>query len=79
MSSFKIKLFCSILSLYSQLPFLAYHDKLFSTSKAVQEKLKKQIKDVDVVQSKEVHLFWSGVAEVSFVECYLLIIFGLSQ
>lgn len=36
---------------------------LLTRLQAVQEKLKKQIKDVDVVQPKEVHLFWSGVAE----------------
>ncbi|GKA72805.1 immunoglobulin E-set [Tanacetum coccineum] len=29
----------------------------------VQEKLKKQIKDVELAQSKEVSLFWSGMAE----------------
>lgn len=32
---------------------------------AVLEKLKEQIKDVEVAQSKEVPLFWYGVAEVS--------------
>ncbi|PWA50134.1 Immunoglobulin E-set [Artemisia annua] len=30
---------------------------------SVQEKLKKQIKDVEIAQSKEVSLFWSGMAE----------------
>lgn len=30
---------------------------------AVNTKLKEQIKDVDVARSKEVHLFWSGMAE----------------
>ncbi|KAK4477642.1 hypothetical protein RD792_016883, partial [Penstemon davidsonii] len=32
-------------------------------SKAVEEKLKEQIKDVGVAQSQEVPLFWCGVAE----------------
>lgn len=36
---------------------------LLSRLQAVQEKLKKQLKDVHLVQSKEVHLFWNGVAE----------------
>lgn len=27
--------------------------------------MKEQMTDVDAVQSKEVHLFWSGMAEVS--------------
>ncbi|KAF2300513.1 hypothetical protein GH714_013894 [Hevea brasiliensis] len=30
---------------------------------AVHERLKEQIKDVDAAQSKEVHLFWCGMAE----------------
>lgn len=44
-------------------------------SEAVLEKLKDQIKDVDAARSKEVSLFWCGMAEVSFfirVECGLL-------
>lgn len=43
-------------------------------SEAVLEKLKDQIKDVDAARSKEVSLFWCGMAEVSFiirVECGL--------
>jgi hypothetical protein len=36
---------------------------LLSRLEAVHEKLEEQIKDVDVAQSKEVHLFWTGMAE----------------
>ncbi|KAG2715124.1 hypothetical protein I3760_03G063100 [Carya illinoinensis] len=36
---------------------------LLSRLEAVHEKLKEQIKDVDGVQSKEVSLFWCGMAE----------------
>ncbi|KAK3024407.1 hypothetical protein RJ639_043365 [Escallonia herrerae] len=36
---------------------------LRSRLEAVQEKLKEQIKDVDAAQSKEVSLFWCGMAE----------------
>lgn len=36
---------------------------LYLQLQGVQEKLKKQIKDVELVQSKEVSLFWSGMAE----------------
>ncbi|KAH0972148.1 hypothetical protein GBA52_024304 [Prunus armeniaca] len=36
---------------------------LLSRLEAVHEKLKEQIKDVDAVQSKEVPLFWYGMAE----------------
>ncbi|GER28851.1 5'-AMP-activated protein kinase-related [Striga asiatica] len=36
---------------------------LLSRLEAVQEKLEAQIKDVDAAQSKEVPLFWHGVAE----------------
>uniref|UniRef100_A0A5B7BDC1 AMP-activated protein kinase glycogen-binding domain-containing protein n=1 Tax=Davidia involucrata TaxID=16924 RepID=A0A5B7BDC1_DAVIN len=36
---------------------------LLSRLEAVHEKLKEQIKDVDVAQSKEVPLFWCGMAE----------------
>lgn len=32
--------------------------------KAVQKRLGEQVKDVQAVQSQEVHLFWHGVAEV---------------
>lgn len=35
--------------------------------KAVHGKLKEQIKDVDNVQSKEVPIFWSGMAEVNIL------------
>jgi hypothetical protein len=42
-----------------------------SVYKAVHEKLEEQIKDVDVAQSKEVHLFWNGMAEVSMQFIYL--------
>jgi hypothetical protein len=35
--------------------------------KAVHGKLKEQIKDVDIAQSKEVPLFWCGMAEVSIL------------
>jgi hypothetical protein len=51
-------------SVYYSKQFLAQSDKLLTISKAVQERLKEQIKGVDVAQSKEVHLFWYGVAEV---------------
>ncbi|GMY24708.1 protein PTST, chloroplastic-like [Fagus crenata] len=36
---------------------------LLSRLEAVHVKLEEQIKDVDVAQSKEVHLFWTGMAE----------------
>ncbi|KAJ6369611.1 hypothetical protein OIU76_027955 [Salix suchowensis] len=36
---------------------------LHSRLKALQKKLKEQVKDVDVAQSKEVSLFWCGMAE----------------
>ncbi|XP_057993802.1 protein PTST, chloroplastic isoform X2 [Hevea brasiliensis] len=36
---------------------------LCSRLQAVHERLKEQIKDVDAAQSKEVHLFWCGMAE----------------
>ncbi|KAL3525524.1 hypothetical protein ACH5RR_013896 [Cinchona calisaya] len=36
---------------------------LLSRLEAVQEKLREQIKDVDAARSKEVHLFWYGMAE----------------
>ncbi|CAN8273100.1 unnamed protein product [Cochlearia groenlandica] len=36
---------------------------LFSRLEVVQKKLKKQIKDVEAVQSKEVQVFWIGMAE----------------
>ncbi|WCJ25227.1 5'-AMP-activated protein kinase-related [Euphorbia peplus] len=36
---------------------------LLSRLEAVHENLKEQIKDVDTAQSKEVHLFWIGMAE----------------
>ncbi|GAV76717.1 hypothetical protein CFOL_v3_20190 [Cephalotus follicularis] len=36
---------------------------LLTRLEAVLEKLKEQIKDVDSAQSKEVHLFWCGMAE----------------
>lgn len=36
---------------------------LLTRLKAIQEKLKDQIKDVDAAKSKEVPLFWSGMAE----------------
>ncbi|XP_071711314.1 protein PTST, chloroplastic isoform X2 [Rutidosis leptorrhynchoides] len=36
---------------------------LYSRLQGVQEKLKKQKKDVELVESKEVSLFWSGMAE----------------
>lgn len=32
---------------------------------AVIKKMKEQIKDVNIAQSKEVSLFWCGMAEVS--------------
>ncbi|XP_060672485.1 protein PTST, chloroplastic isoform X3 [Ziziphus jujuba] len=38
-------------------------ETLLCTSEAVLEKLKDQIKDVDAAQSKEVPLFWCGMAE----------------
>ena len=38
---------------------------MLSVCEAVHEKLKEQIKDVDAVQSKEVSLFWCGMAEVN--------------
>ncbi|GMY15510.1 protein PTST, chloroplastic [Fagus crenata] len=47
---------------------------LLSRLEAVHVKLEEQIKDVDVAQSKEVHLFWTGMAEGSrariFVVCW---------
>lgn len=36
---------------------------------AVHEKLKEQIKDVDAARSKEIPLFWCGMAEVSGKKC----------
>jgi len=36
--------------------------------KVLQEKLKEQIKDVDAAKSKEVSLFWCGMAEVRMQE-----------
>ncbi|EEF28353.1 conserved hypothetical protein [Ricinus communis] len=36
---------------------------LLSRLQVVREKLKEQIKDIDAAQSKEVHLFWCGMAE----------------
>lgn len=36
---------------------------LLSRSRVLQEKLKEQIKDVDAAKSKEVSLFWCGMAE----------------
>ncbi|XP_052196099.1 protein PTST, chloroplastic isoform X2 [Diospyros lotus] len=36
---------------------------LHSRLEAVHEKLKEQIKDVEAAKSKEVHLFWRGMAE----------------
>ncbi|VVB09273.1 unnamed protein product [Arabis nemorensis] len=36
---------------------------LLSRLEAVQKKLKEQIKDVEAAQSKEVHVFWIGMAE----------------
>ncbi|OVA01714.1 hypothetical protein BVC80_9071g36 [Macleaya cordata] len=39
------------------------HSHLISRLEAVHNKLKEQIKDVDVVQSKEVRLHWHGMAE----------------
>ncbi|KAG8659769.1 hypothetical protein MANES_02G075700v8 [Manihot esculenta] len=36
---------------------------LLSRLEAVHERLEEQIKDIDAVQSKEVHLFWCGMAE----------------
>ncbi|KDP33164.1 hypothetical protein JCGZ_13429 [Jatropha curcas] len=36
---------------------------LLSRLEGVHEKLKEQIKDVDAAQSREVHLFWCGMAE----------------
>lgn len=38
---------------------------VLSVCEAVHEKLKEQIKDVDAAQSKEVSLFWCGMAEVN--------------
>lgn len=38
---------------------------LFTVAKAVQEKMREQTKDVDAAQSKEVPVYWYGVAEVS--------------
>ena len=46
-----------------------------SVYKAVHVKLEEQIKDVDVAQSKEVHLFWTGMAEVSMRFIYLRFFF----
>jgi hypothetical protein len=46
-----------------------------SVYKAVHVKLEEQIKDVDVAQSKEVHLFWTGMAEVSMQFIYLRFFF----
>lgn len=37
----------------------------FFWCKAVHEKVKQQIKDVDAAESKEVPLFWCGMAEVN--------------
>lgn len=42
-----------------------------SMCKAVHGKLKEQIKDVDTAQSKEVPLFWCGMAEVIILFIYL--------
>ncbi|MCL7025153.1 hypothetical protein MKW94_019150 [Papaver nudicaule] len=39
------------------------HSQLISRLEDVHKKLKEQIKDVEVVQSKEVHLHWNGMAE----------------
>lgn len=36
----------------------------FFSLKAIREKLKEKMKDVDAAQSKEVPLFWYGMAEV---------------
>lgn len=36
------------------------------SSEAVLKKLEEQIKDVDAAKSKEVPLFWCGMAEVSY-------------
>lgn len=41
-----------------------------SVCKAVRGKLKEQIKDVDTAQSKQVPLFWCGMAEVSVLFMY---------
>lgn len=38
---------------------------LSDVCEAVDEKLKEQIKDVDAAQSKEVSVFWCGMAEVN--------------
>lgn len=43
------------------------------SSKALHEKLKEQLKGVDGVQSKEVPLFWCGMAEVSVPLFYIYI------
>ncbi|GMY37164.1 protein PTST, chloroplastic, partial [Fagus crenata] len=44
---------------------------LLSRLEAVHVKLEEQIKDVDVAQSKEVHLFWTGMAEtMCTVRCF---------
>ncbi|KAI3848365.1 hypothetical protein MKW98_005745 [Papaver atlanticum] len=39
------------------------HSQLISRLEGVHRKLKAQLKDVEVVQSKEVHLHWNGMAE----------------
>jgi hypothetical protein len=46
-----------------------------SVYKPVHEKLEEQLKDVDVAQSKEVHLFWTGMAEVIMQFIYLRFFF----
>lgn len=45
---------------------------MFPMVKAVQKRLREQVKDVEAVQSQEVHLFWHGVAEVINKYAYLL-------
>lgn len=43
--------------------------------KGVQEKLKKQIKEVELAQSKEVSLHWPGMAEVCVITIQKIIFF----
>lgn len=48
---------------------------IVSMYKAVHEKLNEQIKDVGAARSKEVSLFWIGMAEVSKLFSFLVVFF----
>lgn len=48
---------------------------IVSMYKAVHEKLNEQIKDVGAARSKEVSLFWIGMAEVSKLFLFLVVFF----